>query len=179
MPTEPNRYPIEVHYSTDDGGFIAIARDLPGCSAFGATQGKAIQEIQHAIKAWQVAAAAAHNPIPEPSSLSEEELPSGRILLRLPRSLHATLIKSAKFENVSLNQNILSLLSAGVVVKQISHNFARAFQAVTWAKAGTGLGFTRIEMAPGLNVQRTVRHQQGYYDLLRLPANQPIVQSEG
>ena len=32
---DPSRYPVELFYSEDDGGFIAIARDLPGCSAFG------------------------------------------------------------------------------------------------------------------------------------------------
>ena len=32
---EASRYPIEVFYSEDDAGFIAIAKDLPGCSAWG------------------------------------------------------------------------------------------------------------------------------------------------
>src|SRR5262245_59670749 len=124
---DPAQYPIEVYYSEDDGGYIALARDLPGCSAFGKTQAKAVAEIQDAIRAWQSAAAAANNPIPEPSRLSQDELPSGRVLVRLPRSLHASLIEIAKTENVSLNQQIVSLLGAGVTVKHISLNLSREF----------------------------------------------------
>ncbi len=32
-----NRYVIEIFYSDEDGGFIAVVPELPGCSAFGAT----------------------------------------------------------------------------------------------------------------------------------------------
>jgi predicted RNase H-like HicB family nuclease len=108
------RYPIELFFSEEDDGYIAIARDLPGCSAFGKSQVDAINEIQHAIQAWQQAADAAHNPIPEPSQHIEEPLPSGRLLLRIPRSLHAALIECAKKEAASLNQHLVSVLSFSV-----------------------------------------------------------------
>jgi predicted RNase H-like HicB family nuclease len=111
---DSSRYPIEVFYSEEDGGFIAIAKDLPGCSAFGKTQAKALAEIHDAIKAWQQAAKAAGNPVPEPSHHVEEPLPSGKILLRIPRSLHASLIECAKKESVSLNQHLVSVLSMSV-----------------------------------------------------------------
>jgi len=39
---------------------------------------------------------------------------SGRILLRIPKSLHGTLIYAAKRDGVSLNQYISSLLSSEV-----------------------------------------------------------------
>ena len=109
-----SRYPIEVFYSDEDGGFIAIAKDLPGCSAFGKTQAKAVAEIQDAIKAWQEAAKAAGNPVPEPSRHADDVLPSGKILLRVPRTLHASLIECAKKEAVSLNQYLVSVLSLSV-----------------------------------------------------------------
>ena len=113
--SELSRYPIEVFYSEEDGGFIAIAKDLPGCSAFGKTQAKAVAEIQDAIKAWQEATKAAGNPVPEPSRPAEDEsLPSGKILVRVPRTLHASLIECAKKESVSLNQHLVSVLSASV-----------------------------------------------------------------
>lgn len=64
---EPQRYPAHVFYSEEDEGFIAIAPDLPGCSAFGDTQEEAVAELRDAIEAWQVAARQAGHPVPEPS----------------------------------------------------------------------------------------------------------------
>jgi len=32
----PTKYPIEVFWSDEDEGFIAVVPDLPGCSAWGA-----------------------------------------------------------------------------------------------------------------------------------------------
>jgi predicted RNase H-like HicB family nuclease len=109
---EAQRYPAQVFYSDDDQGFIAIATDLPGCSAFGDTQEEAVAELRDAIDAWQIAAEKAGNPVPEPSKPQVDDLPSGKILLRLPRTLHAQLIERAKYENVSLNQHLVFVLTA-------------------------------------------------------------------
>ena len=49
-----DRYPAQVFWSDPDEGFIAIAADLPGCSAFGETKLEALDELQHAIAARQV-----------------------------------------------------------------------------------------------------------------------------
>jgi predicted RNase H-like HicB family nuclease len=109
--TDANRYPASVHWSDEDGGFIAIAPDLPGCSAFGKTQDEALAELQDAIDAWMQAARAAGNPIPAPSRLPDDDQYSGKLLLRIPRSLHAKLATAAKQEGTSLNQYLLHLLS--------------------------------------------------------------------
>jgi predicted RNase H-like HicB family nuclease len=65
--TEAFRYPVQLFWSDEDGGFIAAAPDLPGCSAFGETQIEALREVQDAIDAWLEAMSAAGNPIPAPS----------------------------------------------------------------------------------------------------------------
>jgi predicted RNase H-like HicB family nuclease len=115
--TETNRYPAQVFFSEEDEGFIAIAPDLPGCSAFGATQEEALAELQVAIDVWRGAAANAGNPIPLPSKPQADPLPSGKVLVRMPRSLHGQLIDRAKAEDVSLNQLIVHLLSGVVSVQ--------------------------------------------------------------
>lgn len=51
-------------------------------------------------------------PIPEPDT-SEEEY-SGKFVLRIPKYLHRELSLKAKSNNVSLNQFVTALLSAGV-----------------------------------------------------------------
>lgn len=117
--TDAQRYPAQVFYSEDDEGFIAVASDLPGCSAFGDTQEEAVAELRSAIAAWQIAATKAGNPIPEPSKPQLDDLPSGKILLRLPRSLHAMLIEKAKQDNVSLNQHLVSVLTASTAAHYI------------------------------------------------------------
>ena len=61
------RYPLEIFWSDEDKGFIAEAPDLPGCSAWGATEDKAAREAQRAIAAWLEAARAAGREIPTPS----------------------------------------------------------------------------------------------------------------
>ena len=56
-------------WSEEDGGFIAVCPELPGCSAFGKTQDSAIAELQNAAKAWIEAMGSAGNAVPSPSSL--------------------------------------------------------------------------------------------------------------
>jgi predicted RNase H-like HicB family nuclease len=43
---------IKVFWSDEDEGFIAIVPDLPGCSAWGASEAEAITELQDAIQAY-------------------------------------------------------------------------------------------------------------------------------
>ena len=112
--TDTHRYPAHVFCSENDKGFIAVAPDLPGCSAFGETQQDALDELQDAIQAWMQAARAARNPIPAPSAPAVDPPHSGKVLLRMPRRLHTQLAQSAKQEDVSLNQYIVYLLSSAV-----------------------------------------------------------------
>jgi predicted RNase H-like HicB family nuclease len=59
----PSKSP-QVFWSDEDDGFIALAPDLPGCSAFGETQPEALAQLQDAIAAWIEATRAAGNPVP-------------------------------------------------------------------------------------------------------------------
>ena len=61
-------YPKTVFWSDEDGAYVAVAPDLPGCSALGDTGPAAIAELDDAIIAWLEAAAKAGNPIPKPSN---------------------------------------------------------------------------------------------------------------
>lgn len=67
MTNAPHRYPANLFWNDEDGGFIAVAPDLPGCSAFGQTRHEAVTELEGAIDAWIEATRAAGNPVPEPS----------------------------------------------------------------------------------------------------------------
>ena len=109
----PNRYPLNIFWSDDDDGFIAEAPDLPGCSAWGATETDAAREAQDAVAAWVQAALAAGKTLPSPSAAHPLEGYSGKFLVRVPRSLHARLARTARTEGVSLNQYVNGVLARG------------------------------------------------------------------
>lgn len=104
------RYPIEVFWSSEDDGFIAIAPDLPGTSAWGRTEAEAIKELHTVIDLWIKAARKAGNPVPSPSDRADVNY-SGRFLMRVPKRLHSELAHAAKAQGVSLNQYVLYVLT--------------------------------------------------------------------
>lgn len=106
-----NHYPIEIFWSDEDEGYIAEVPDLPGCSAWGATEIDAASEAKKAIRAWIKAAKAAGNTIPLASTMAPLESYSGKFVVRVPRSLHARLARKARTEGVSLNQYVMHMLS--------------------------------------------------------------------
>ena len=105
-------YPVEIHYSAEDEGFIATLPDLPGCSAWGATEAEALAESHAAAAAWLIAFKATGNPIPAASNPANESDYSGRFVMRIPKRLHADLSRGARRQGVSLNQYVLYLLAA-------------------------------------------------------------------
>ena len=109
-----HHYPLVIFFSEEDAGFIAEAPDLPGCSAWGATEAEAAQEAQDAISAWVQAAQAAGKAIPVPPTVQPLQAYSGKFLVRLPRSLHARLARRAAQEGVSLNQFLTGVLASQV-----------------------------------------------------------------
>ncbi|MBT9099066.1 type II toxin-antitoxin system HicB family antitoxin [Methylovulum psychrotolerans] len=62
-----NKYPIEIFWSDEDEGYIAIAHDLPGCNAWGHTEQEALIELHDAMAAWFIACDKSGEPRPEPS----------------------------------------------------------------------------------------------------------------
>ena len=40
------KYTIEIFYSEEDGGYIAVVPELPGCSAFGVTLEEALKRLK-------------------------------------------------------------------------------------------------------------------------------------
>lgn len=106
-----NLYPPDIFWSEEDEGFIAEVPDLPGCSAWGATEADAAREAQSAIAAWVQAAQAAGNAIPQPRPPQPLQAYSGKFMVRVPRSLHARLARRAAQEGVSLNQLVAATLN--------------------------------------------------------------------
>jgi predicted RNase H-like HicB family nuclease len=108
------RYPKHVFWSDEDEGFIATAPDLPGSSAVGDTEAEALAELDQAIEAWIEAARAVGNTVPVPSRPGSPNLPSGKVLVRMPKGLHQRAAQCAQREDVSLNQFIVVCVAEAV-----------------------------------------------------------------
>jgi predicted RNase H-like HicB family nuclease len=93
------------------GKWIASAEELPDCASRGDSAEEAIGRLKEAMAAWIGVALKEGRDIPEPKSKSTH---SGRLLLRMPRTLHAALVAAAERENVSLNQFITDSLASVV-----------------------------------------------------------------
>lgn len=126
--TDISRYPFEVSWSDEDGGYIALAPDLAGCSAFGDTRAEALLEIEVAAKAWVEAAENAGNPIPPPRPRAEPSSHSGKFALRMPTSLHAIAARRAEDERSSLNQWIVMAISRYVGAQETLGPYERPFK---------------------------------------------------
>ena len=60
------KYAIEIFYSEDDDGYIAVVPELAGCSAYGETEEVALREIKTAIDLWLSTARSMGREIPKP-----------------------------------------------------------------------------------------------------------------
>jgi antitoxin HicB len=119
----------------DEGDWIARVEELKGCTAHGSNRAEALDQLDEAKRDWIQAALEDHIEIPLPEP--EEDLPSGKWVQRVSRSLHNELRRMAKAEGTSLNQLVAMILSAYV------GSFRRALQTpvrvlFTYTTARTG-----------------------------------------
>lgn len=118
-------YPVTLLHQDDDQ-WVATIDALPGCTARGATPDEAVERAGEAMAAWLASAKREGKSVPEPKSAQSH---SGRLLLRMPQTLHAELARLAERESVSLNQFITDVL-AGALGWRATGQKARAGGAV-------------------------------------------------
>ena len=61
-----SKYAIEIFYSEEDEGYIAVVPELPGCSAFGKSEMEALEEVKLAMDLWLKTAKTEGRKIPKP-----------------------------------------------------------------------------------------------------------------
>ena len=105
-------YHIElVKLDAPGDGWSAHVEELPGCESRGATPESAAAGVEEAMRTWIADAIAQGRDVPKPRSAASH---SGRLLVRMPQSLHAELARAAEREEISLNQFITSSLASAV-----------------------------------------------------------------
>ena len=101
----------------DGGGFLITFPDLPGCMSDGETEEEALENGQDAFLSWVSARSDQGKAIPEPKTRPGNYVEadvSGRFLARMPKYIHARLVKRAAREGVSVNALVLAFIAAGL-----------------------------------------------------------------
>lgn len=91
-----------------DGTFFTEIEELPGCFTEADTEAEAVAMIEDAKKTWIATALLRKQAVPEPVV----ETYSGKLNIRMPKSLHRHLSYKAKQEGVSLNALIATRLAS-------------------------------------------------------------------
>ena len=114
-------YHIVIQYIPDESGpyYIATVQEFYGCMCRGATYTEAYEKIQAAMGEWIKVKLADGDLVPEP--IDERQF-SGRFVLRVPKTLHASLAMEAEREGVSLNQYVIYRLSALTNNRDLNNN---------------------------------------------------------
>src|SRR4051812_1720238 len=91
-------YHIElVKEDAPDDGWTAQVEELPGCAAKGVSADEAVRGVERAMREWISDALTNGREVPKPRSATSH---SGRLLVRMPQSLHAELARAAEHEEV-------------------------------------------------------------------------------
>lgn len=93
-----------------DGSYVAEVVEMPGCLAAGADANEGVEMLRDSFALWVDATSSAGRPIPLPIRLG----PNGRMLLRLPRSLHIRAAQAAARDGVSVNAFVTAAVAERV-----------------------------------------------------------------
>lgn len=98
-------------FRNDDGTYTAEMLEFAGCFAEGDTAEEAVRNLDQSAREWIEASLNLGREIPEPFATRGY---SGTISLRLPKAIHRQAARMAERDGVSLNQYLLTAISARV-----------------------------------------------------------------
>lgn len=103
-------YTVTVEPQDDGNGIYFVARvvELPDLFMTGETREEALKDLETVKRDWIKTYLELGNKMPIPLVSRKY---SGKIILRMPPTLHETLTKLAEFEGVSFNQYMVSSLA--------------------------------------------------------------------
>lgn len=109
-------YSIIINKVKDESGtyYYGKIAELDGCQTTADTVDELLEQLEEVKKDHIEIKMEFNDPIPEPN-----EMPSGKIVLRMPKTLHWRLAGEAKQEGVSLNQYMIYKLSQSLGAEEI------------------------------------------------------------
>jgi antitoxin HicB len=111
QPYLKRKYRMSLAFDSESDAWVVRYPELPGCLAHGVSPREALAEGEEAKALWL--ASALENGIDIPDA-QPDTTHSGKLVLRLPRSLHAAAADAAQREGTSLNNYLVHLISEGV-----------------------------------------------------------------
>jgi antitoxin HicB len=103
---------------TDErGGFLISYPDFAECISDGETVEKALKNGQEALQATIAALKSKELPVPVPAA-NGGGIASGKVVTRVPKTIHAQLTTRARAEGVSLNTLVVAFLAQGLGRKE-------------------------------------------------------------
>lgn len=135
----------------EDGSYTAEIVEFPGCIASGSTTAEALANLEEVAADWIVAALEQGQSIPEPL---ESAGYSGKLVVRMAKSLHQRAAFWAERDGVSLNQFIVNCIA-----EQVGQ---RARPLLTQLQPAPGSAMVNIQMvvAPLLHASGLAWSQQ-------------------
>lgn len=106
-----DKYEYKVVWSEEDQVYIGRVAEFPSLAAHGDTSETALREIQFVVSEVLEDMQEQGEILPSPLSIKKY---SGKLNVRMPEYLHRQLASEATWQNVSLNQLIVSKLARNV-----------------------------------------------------------------
>jgi len=114
----------------ENGTFAAELLEFPGCFAQGKNPNEAFKNLEEAAKAWIESSLERGLDIPQPSMNIGY---SGKIALRIPRSLHKKSVQFAERDGISLNQFLISAIATRIGAEEYHSHLCKKFaQGLTY-----------------------------------------------
>ena len=115
-------YRISLGFDPESDAWVARYPELPGCLAHGDSPAQALAEGEEAKALWLEAALDNGFEIPTPGG---HESHSGKLVLRLPKTLHAAAAANAEEEGTSLNSYLVHLISEGIQKTNVQNLYSQ------------------------------------------------------
>jgi antitoxin HicB len=142
-------YRMTLAFDEESNAWVVRYPELPGCLAHGATPKQALKEGEEAKALWIESAIENGIAIPPPQQTTAH---SGKLILRLPRTLHEAAAESAQREGASLNSYSVQLVSEGVQRSGMKELLARLKDAHRPSQASRAR--TKQPHKPGIRIGR-------------------------
>lgn len=150
----PEEYTVSVRRETIDGDvyYVARVKELPDVKEYAESLEHALALAHETIKVTQEMFLDDGMDFPAPEEIDASMGMTGRLTLRMPKSLHYKVVEKAEQEGVSLNQYVVSILTAEITKR----NMVDAVSASVDSYLGE---LSRLTSAMALNTQGIISIQ--------------------